>query len=101
MSGYMRNVTLGAHPEDNNNGNANGKANGNGKDDVTIQALSIPALVPKLPEPTKQFDAATYISIHDYNLLVARANTRTMTNTAVGVGVGLFIGWALVRAYRR
>ncbi|HDZ21913.1 hypothetical protein LCGC14_0784430 [marine sediment metagenome] len=88
MSGYMRRVGPGLGQD-------------NGDEDVTVQALQFPAWVPKLTEPTQQVAGGTYISVHDYNLLIARANTRTMTNTAVGVGVGLFIGWALVRAYRR
>lgn len=98
MSRYMRNVTgLGTDEDATTNGNGTTKP----ESDATVQTLRFPAWVPKLTQPTQMVAGGTYVSIHDYNLLIARANTRAMTNTAVGVGVGLFIGWALVRAYRR
>lgn len=72
-----------------------------GEKDQTIQTLTFPAWVPKLTEATTTGPAGTYVSIHDYNLLIARANTRNMTNMFVSAGVGFLVGWGLVRMYGR
>ena len=79
-----------------------GQADDGGKNgDASVESLRFPAWVPKLTEPTKQTADGTYLSLHDYNLLIARANTRNMASMFVSAGVGFLVGWGLVRMYGR
>ncbi len=78
-----------------------GAALGQADTDETIKTLQFPAWVPKLTSATQSVGGETYVSVHDYNLLIARANTRNMTNMFVSAGVGFLIGWGLVRMYGR
>lgn len=63
--------------------------------DQTTASLTNPAWVPKLTEPTQEVGSGTYVSIHDYNLLIKRADERAMTNIITGVIVGMVVAYAL------
>ena len=62
--------------------------------------LKFPGWVPQLTEPTQEVAGGTYISLHDYNLLISRADSKSKTNMAAGLLAGVLLAWALGRVWR-